>query len=218
VVRFEGRQFLQGPAVLAEGDDSFTLVALWRRDHANGSQVVCEQNARTRQAGRRASLLTVCREETDNVYLLFASTNLLNWKKLDVSIPDSFECPDMFALPVDGDTEQVKWVVINGNGDYVFGSFDGKQFTTEAKKQKGDYGRNFYATMTFENMPKSDPRRIQLAWMRGWDDYPKDMPFNQQVICYFRSFQIHWRLAPFLTPLNDTGIYENQHIFCRISK
>lgn len=181
VVRFEGRQFLQGPAVLAEGDDSFTLVALWRRDHANGSQVVCEQNARTSQAGHRASLLTVCKEETDNVYLLFTSTNLLDWKKLGVSIPDSFECPDMFALPVDGDTEQVKWVVIDGNGDYVFGSFDGEQFTTEAKKQKGDYGRNFYATMTFENMPKSDPRRIQLAWMRGWNDYPKDMPFNQQV-------------------------------------
>src|SRR4030042_1333099 len=30
-------------------------------------------------------------------------------------------------------------------------------------------------------MPKSDPRRVQLAWMRGWDDYPKDMPFNQQL-------------------------------------
>jgi fructan beta-fructosidase len=142
---------------------------------------VCEQNARTSQAGHRASLLTVCKEEIDNVYLLFTSTDLLEWKKLNVSIPDSFECPDMFALPVDGDTEQVKWVVIDGNGDYVLGSFDGMQFTIEAKKQKGDYGRNFYATMTFENMPKSDQRRIQMAWVRGWDDYPKDMPFNQQV-------------------------------------
>jgi sucrose-6-phosphate hydrolase SacC (GH32 family) len=181
VVRFEGRQFLQGPAVLAEGDDTFTLVALWRRGPANGSQVVCEQNAMTRQPGRRASLLTVCKEETDNAYLLFTSKNLLDWKKLDVSIPDSFECPDMFALWVDGDKEQMKWVIIDGNGDYVFGNFNGRQFTTETRKQKGDYGRNFYATMTFENMPKSDPRRIQLAWMRGWDDYPKDMPFNQQV-------------------------------------
>jgi fructan beta-fructosidase len=54
-------------------------------------------------------------------------------------------------------------------------------FTTETKKRKGDYGRNFYATMSFDNMPKSDPRRIQMAWMRGWDDYPKDMPFNQQA-------------------------------------
>lgn len=181
VVRFEGKQFLQGPAVLAEGDDTFTLVALWRRDQANGSQVVFEQNAKMRQVGRRASLLTVCEEEADNVYLLFSSTNLLDWKKLKGSIPDSFECPDMFELPVDKDTEQMKWVVIDANGAYVIGSFDGKQFIAETKKQKGDYGRNFYATRTFENMPTSDPRRIQLAWMQGWDDYPKDMPFNQQV-------------------------------------
>jgi sucrose-6-phosphate hydrolase SacC (GH32 family) len=179
VVHFEGSQFLQGNAVLAEGDNSFTLAALWRRKHASGSEVVFEQNASKRQAGARASLLTVSREEIENCYLLFSSTNLLDWKKLDSRIPDSFECPDMFELPVDGGAS--KWVVVDGNGDYVTGSFDGSTFTTETKKRKGDYGRNFYATMTFHNMPKSDPRRVQLAWMRGWDDYPKDMPFNQQV-------------------------------------
>ncbi len=181
VVRFEGGQFLQGPPVLAEGDDTFTIVALWRRTHDTGSQVICEQNAKTLQMGRRACLLTVCREEADNVYLLFSSTNLLNWTKLDSQIPNSFECPDMFELPVDDDAARRKWVVVDGNGDYVIGRFDGQWFTAETPKGQGDYGRNFYATMTFENMPKSDPRRIQLAWMRGWDDYPKNMPFNQQV-------------------------------------
>ena len=181
VVRFRGGQFLQGPAVLAEGDDTFTLIALWRRTHESGSQVIYEQNAGTRQTGRRACLLTVCREEADNVYLLFSSTNLLNWTKLDSSIPNSFECPDMFELPVDDDLSRTKWVVVDGNGDYVIGRFDGQRFTTEGTKRRGDYGRNFYATMTFQNMPESDPRRVQLAWMRGWDDYPKNMPFNQQV-------------------------------------
>jgi levanase/fructan beta-fructosidase len=87
----------------------------------------------------------------------------------------------MFALPVDNDPDRIKWVVIDGNGDYVLGRFDGRKFTAETKKRKGDYGRNFYATMTFENMPQSDLRRIQLAWMRGWEEYPKNMPFNQQV-------------------------------------
>nr|HPM84630.1 hypothetical protein [Candidatus Anammoximicrobium sp.] len=56
-IRFRHGQYLQGPAVLAEGDDSFTIVALWRRDHLNGSQVICEQNAPGKQAGRRAALL-----------------------------------------------------------------------------------------------------------------------------------------------------------------
>jgi len=56
-IRFRHGQYLQGPAVLAAGDDSFTIVALWRRDHLNGSQVICEQNAPGKQTGRRAALL-----------------------------------------------------------------------------------------------------------------------------------------------------------------
>ncbi len=57
VIRFERGQFLQGPAVLAEGDDSFTIVAVWRREHLDGSEVVCEQNSSDKQRGRRAALL-----------------------------------------------------------------------------------------------------------------------------------------------------------------
>ncbi|MBN2136283.1 MAG: GH32 C-terminal domain-containing protein [Sedimentisphaerales bacterium] len=181
VLRFDGAQFLQGPPVLAEADDDFTFVALWRRDNADGSQVICEQNAAARLTGRRACLLSVPRKETENVYLLFTSKNLLEWKKLDTEIRDSFECPDMFQLPVQGRKNTPKWIVIDGAGQYVIGDFDGNRFTPETEKRKGDHGRNFYATMTFENMPDTDPRRIQLAWMRGWDDYPKNMPFNQQV-------------------------------------
>lgn len=181
VIRFEGRQFLSGKPILTAGDDGFTLIALWRRNDANGSQVVFEQNSMTRQTGARAALLSVSHQTTENVYLLFSSKNLLDWQKLDTVIPDSFECPDMFELPVNGDPNEQKWVVVDGNGDYLLGRFDGRHFTTETAKQKGDYGRNFYATMTFANMPTTDPRRVQLAWMRGWDDYPKNMPFNQQV-------------------------------------
>lgn len=181
VLRFGGQQYLDGPAVLAEGDDSLTFVALWRRRDANDSEVICEQNAAAKVMGRRASLLTVSRDETENCYLLFSSTNLLDWKQLSGRIPDSFECPDMFELAVESEAGLRKWVVVDGNGDYVIGTFDGQMFRGETKKQKGDYGRNFYATMTFDQLPKSDPRRIQIAWMRGWDDYPKDMPFNQQA-------------------------------------
>ncbi len=56
-VHFEGGQYLQGPAVLAAGDDSFTLVALWRREHLVGSQVIGEQNTPGRRPGQRAALL-----------------------------------------------------------------------------------------------------------------------------------------------------------------
>lgn len=180
-LRFAGAESLVAPAVLAEGDDSFTIAAVWRRTNAGGSQVVCEQNSASQADGRRAALLSEGEGARENCYFLFSSTNLLKWDKLPGSVSDSFECPDMFELPVEGPSGERKWVIIDGNGDYIVGDFNGERFTQETEKRKGDYGRNFYATMTFENMPKSDPRRIQIAWMRGWDDYPKDMPFNQQA-------------------------------------
>jgi len=57
VVRFAGAEYLDGPAVLEEGDKSFTIVAVWRRDRSWGAQVICEQASPG--TGRRASLLTV---------------------------------------------------------------------------------------------------------------------------------------------------------------
>jgi fructan beta-fructosidase len=85
----------------------------------------------------------------------------------------------MFPLLLDGDAGQAKWVVVDGSGDYVVGRFDGQRFDGQTVKLKGDWGRNFYATMTFDGVPREDGRRIQLAWMRG-GAYP-DMPFNQQL-------------------------------------
>jgi fructan beta-fructosidase len=114
----------------------------------------------------------------DNSYVLFSSADLLHWEQLS-TIPDMFECPDMFPLLLDGDPQREKWVVVDGSGDYVVGRFDGQRFEGETAKLKGDYGPNFYATMTFDGMPKDDDRRIQMAWMRG-GAYP-DMPFNQQI-------------------------------------
>lgn len=182
VVSFQGGNVLRGAAVLEEGDDSFTIVARWRVSDPLGSQVICEQNSAEGARGRRASLLSARTGEPDNHYLLFESKDLLSWKRLPGSIPDSYECPDMFELPVlDGKAGEKKWVILDANGDYITGNFDGNRFEAKTKKRKGDHGRNFYATMTFENMPASNPRRVQLAWMRGWDDYPKNMPFNQQV-------------------------------------
>lgn len=112
-------------------------------------------------------------------YHIFTSTNLLNWHDEQKPIRDSFECPDIFELPVDGDRNKLKWVLIQGNGQYSVGSFDGVEFKEEAGRFACDIGPNFYATQTWENTATGDGRRIQAAWMRG-SDFP-GMPFNQQV-------------------------------------
>jgi sucrose-6-phosphate hydrolase SacC (GH32 family) len=115
----------------------------------------------------------------DSQYHIFTSTNLLSWKNENKPISDSFECPDFFELPVDGNRDNMKWVLIQGNGKYSAGSFNGTEFKEETARYSCDIGPNFYATQTWGNTETGDGRRIQAAWMRG-ASFP-EMPFNQQV-------------------------------------
>jgi fructan beta-fructosidase len=115
----------------------------------------------------------------DSKYHIFTSKNLLAWKDEHSEVPNSFECPDIFQLPLDGDKTKLKWVLVRGNGKYSIGDFDGTHFTEETPQFDSDSGPNFYATQTWENTKTGDGRRIQIAWMHG-GSYPA-MPFNQQM-------------------------------------
>jgi sucrose-6-phosphate hydrolase SacC (GH32 family) len=114
-------------------------------------------------------------------YFLLNSDNLLDWTVLQEPIPNSFECPDMFQLPVAGDPARQKWVLVRGNGNYSLGEFDGARFREETSQFACDAGPNFYATMSWGDIAGQPGRRVQVAWMRceGRQIYP-DMPFNQQ--------------------------------------
>ena len=90
-----------------------------------------------------------------------------------------YECPELFELPVDGDTNNTKWIVHAADGDYVIGRFDGKTFTAESPKQRWSYGNCFYASQTYNNLPPADGRRIQIAWGRI---ATPGMPFNQCML------------------------------------
>ena len=106
----------------------------------------------------------------------FTSANLKAWTHVsDFKHPTIHECPDLFKLPVDGDTQKEKWVLYGASFRYFVGSFDGKTFTPEIGPIWGNVGRNFYAAQTWTN---TKDRRIQIAWMGG-GRYP-GMPFNQQ--------------------------------------
>jgi len=115
----------------------------------------------------------------DSQYHILTSSNLLSWNDEHHPIKDSYECPDFFELPVDGDRNHLKWVLIQGNGNYSLGTFDGTEFKEETGRHPCDLGPNFYATETWANTETGDGRRIQAAWMRG-SSFP-DMPFNQQL-------------------------------------
>ena len=112
-------------------------------------------------------------------YALFSSANLINWEKVcDIKNVGCSECPDMFELPVDGNNQNLRWVFWGGDGKYLIGSFNGKEFTKESGPFTTKYGGNDYAAQSYSDIPASDGRRIQFSWMAG-GEYPK-MPFNQQ--------------------------------------
>ena len=111
-------------------------------------------------------------------YHILTSKDLLHWKDEKNPIPDSYECPDFFELPIDGDPARKKWVLIQGSGKYSVGTFDGTEYKEETPRFPCDIG-DFYATQSWHNTETGDGRRVQAAWMR-YSHFP-DMPFNQQV-------------------------------------
>lgn len=130
--------------------------------------------------------------------LFFTSPDLKTW-----TLASSFgkglgaqdgvwECPDLFKLPVDGNRDNQKWVLLvnlNPGGpfggsaaQYFIGDWDGHTFTAD-KDAKGnvptkwlDYGKDNYATVTFSDAP--DNRRTALGWMSNWQ-YAADVPTMQ---------------------------------------
>ncbi len=114
-----------------------------------------------------------------NDFALYASPDLKTWEKTcDVVMPKTSECPDFFALGVDGDPGNTRWVFWGANGNYFIGSFDGRTFVPETEMQCVYSGGNAYAAQTFSDIPAEDGRRIQIAWLR--QDTP-EMPFNQMM-------------------------------------
>lgn len=111
---------------------------------------------------------------------LFGSPDLKQWTKLsDLLLDDGHECPDLFELPVDGDAANTRWVVWEGDGRYLIGQFDGREFRAESGPHRSKFGAHDYAAQTYSEIPAADGRRIQISWMSG-GQYP-GMPFNQQM-------------------------------------
>ncbi len=109
----------------------------------------------------------------------YTSENLVDWH-YNSHIYGFSGCPDFFPMKVSNRPEETRWVLFDGDGSYIIGNFDGKDFSPETAKMKNDFGNNYYATQTWNNIPEENHRTIQLAWMRG-GNYP-NMPFNGQMV------------------------------------
>lgn len=126
---------------------------------------------------------------------IYSSSDLKSWtRESDIGEVDlNAECPDLFPLPLDGDPEKTRWILVLGNAAYVVGDFDGKRMYCDRTGQPATYRDfittipphgHYYATMTWDNIPDKDGRRIQIAWMKKEFNEGatfRGMPFNQQM-------------------------------------
>jgi len=131
----------------------------------------------------------------------YASSDLKSWSHLTDFGPAGatggiWECPDLFPLPVEGAPRETRWVLIvnlnpggpsGGSGSqYFVGDFDGRQFVLDpGASRRGaaggdaplwlDHGPDFYAAVTWSDVPEHDGRRIALGWMSNWE-YAQEVP------------------------------------------
>jgi fructan beta-fructosidase len=115
-----------------------------------------------------------------------ASPDLKHWVHLSNfgpagAVDGLWECPDLFALPVEDKPDSRKWVlkvdVLRGIGpQYFTGDFDGTRFVCDAgddQIRRVDYGADFYAAQSWNDEP--DGRQIWIGWLNNWH-YANDIP------------------------------------------
>jgi len=138
---------------------------------------------------------------------IYRSKNLRQWELGSEfgpagAISGVWECPDLIELPIlDGAGKRVydtvskrfssRWLLsvnINPGGpakgsadQYFIGQFDGFRFTEDhpgSGPHWADWGKDFYASTSFSNIPAgpdANPDRIWIAWMSDWQ-YASKLP------------------------------------------
>lgn len=125
----------------------------------------------------------------------YASDNLIDWEFLSDfgsagATGGIWECPDLFPLALDGDPNNIKWVlhvdinpgaIAGGSGSqYFIGDWNGTEFIPDESISGGeiiwaDYGTDYYAAISWNNIPEDDGRRLWIGWMNNWN-YANDIP------------------------------------------
>jgi len=120
----------------------------------------------------------------------YQSDNLIDWNLSgefggfgDVS--KIWECPDLLKVKVKG-SDEFKWVLIISSGSqyedftgmqYFVGEFDDNTFIADRPGETPvwlDYGKDFYAAITYNNLPKGQPP-VLLGWANNWA-YANSLP------------------------------------------
>ena len=131
---------------------------------------------------------------TENRAALFASPDLKSWSLLSHIGPfdtpgELWECPDLIELPIEGGgtgwlfkVDLIRRTDRPGSGTLVVaGVFEGTSFTPEVDGAGrpilgwADWGADFYAAISWANVPAEDGRCLWIGWM-NCHDYAAQTP------------------------------------------
>lgn len=120
----------------------------------------------------------------------YESANLKDWKLLSEfgkqgDTSKIWECPSLFKVPIENSKDS-KWVLMISSGhrqkdylamQYFVGDFDGKNFVPQKQNEVlyVDEGKDFYAAIPFNNLPKTQANPIIMGWVNDWE-YARDIP------------------------------------------
>lgn len=95
----------------------------------------------------------------------------------------SWECPDMFMVPVEGSNAR-RWVLVVSvnwaREQYFVGDFDGTRFIPDwpdSAPQYVDSGLDYYASRVFQDYDDPEGEVCTLGWVNTWD-YAQAAPGN----------------------------------------
>ena len=123
----------------------------------------------------------------------YSSKDLKKWDLMSVFGPTGvtagvWECPDLYPLQYENETIWVLGVnlgsgsIAGGSGlQYFLGNFDGTKFTENKALTKNnlnfvEYGKDYYAGVTYLGTPNETKERKWLAWMNNWQ-YADKIPY-----------------------------------------
>ncbi len=100
---------------------------------------------------------------------LFVSDDLIHWTHAG-NLGLESECPDLYPLAVDGDSNSIKWVYVASGQWYVVGDLvkaENGRYTFVAEGERLPYngGDQVYATQSFYNDGTGAGRRIAMSWI-----------------------------------------------------
>ena len=152
--------YKKGSCILYSSDQGRTWVRYKRNPILPGFEDIRDPNVFWYSAAKEWRMV---RYEKKG-FVFYGSRELLHWRWLS-RIEGFYECPDLFELPVENSSSEYRWVLVDGDGSYVIGQFDGTRFVAESPRMKAEYGSALYATQTWKNSGLSSGP-IQIAWLK----------------------------------------------------